>query len=309
MKSQMRVIAYLFILSIISVGVFFLLHVTSNSTYYTAVHKKTAHSGTTESYSFSNDTILSTVNHQSNPFTRLCFAYHEEIYGDIDAALQQYRHLAETSTGSEQIGAINRYCFAMRRKHAKTNGLKNEIQRLKNTLAKDDFEWIFISQYSAEGDPRKCYRILIEKPDSPFASYAKLNLLYYYSPLEQPDVKVFAQQAIDALNKFIDENPGDAYVPHAKIRIGACLEQLRKKEEAIALYRTVLEKYQDDAYIYAACINGLFWLQQLENSDFVKKNRNILKFYGTLGNGYFMPEHFDPGSITNNTEDMITILH
>ncbi|MDQ1256789.1 MAG: hypothetical protein QG656_1389, partial [Candidatus Hydrogenedentes bacterium] len=211
--------------------------------------------------------------------------YHDEFHGNIDDALKAYRNIAETSSGSEQIGAINRYSFASARKYRMTNGLKKEVDFLKSKNNKDDFEWIIFSQYEEDVNPQECYRRVLRNPQSPYGSYAQMKLKFYLSPYDQDDMSTWRDKAIESLQRFIAENPADLYVPHAKVRIAGCLTEEGRTQEAIAVYRELLQEWEKDPLICADCIVNLFWLKQIDNEEFAGKAVLMRQFYGVMGGG------------------------
>jgi hypothetical protein len=230
------------------------------------------------------------------PFTsldRLEAAFRAEVHGDVDVALQEYRRIAETSTGSEQIGAINRYSFAARRKYGMTDGLEKEFYSLKEKANKEDFEWIFLSIFNNNIDPRECYRAVLQNAQTPFASYAQVKLAFYPDPSERADEGVFHSRAMKALQRFITDNPNDPYVPHAKARIASCMNRQGRKEEAIAVYRRLLHEWRGDPLVCAGCIENLFLLEEIDDKDLGRKAGLMREFYGVAGDGYYVQADLD----------------
>ena len=235
---------------------------------------------------------------------KMVLAYQAEAVGHVDEALDQYRAIAEQGRGSDQIGALNRYIFATQRKHGQSAGLKVEVDRLKVKSEKTDFEWMFLSQFGSEVDPRECYREVITNPSSPFAAYAKMKLAFHYDPRATTDVKAFARKAMADLQSFIDERPLDPLVDHAKLRIASCLRELGEDRAAIDIYRRLLQT--GDVLIRASCIHQLSKQQQVNDPALVQNARLIAQFYGEWGDGYFMPGGFDPERVVIDVPRMAT---
>ncbi len=225
---------------------------------------------------------------------RLSEAYNLEMNGRFDEALEQYQTIAESSGGSEQIGAVNRYRMALRRKYKENGGLKKEIDKIRKKTVKTAFEHILISNYKGSNE-RQCYRTLLDEyPDSVLREYAEMNFGYYYDPSEDGSYKEFLPRAIQSMEQFIHKHPNSDFVPYAKIRIASCYDNKKETgEEAVMLYKQVLQHYPDDKLISAKCIIGLYWLGVFEDSDLYKTAEEVGMFYGTYGNGYFLRSDFD----------------
>lgn len=234
----------------------------------------------------------------------MLLAYHAESLGHLDEAMESYHAIAEEGRGSDQIGALNRYIFTMQRKHGRSNGLKAEVDRLKAKSHKTDFEWMFLSQFGSEVDPRTCYREVIANHSSPFAAYAKMKLVFHYDPRETTDVKLFARKAMADLQSFIEERPNDPLVDHAKLRIASCLKEIGEDKAAIDTYRRLLQT--GDVFIRASCIHQLSKHQKMNDPAVVQNARLIAQFYGEWNDGYFMPDGFDPEHVAIDVHRMAT---
>ncbi len=227
-------------------------------------------------------------------YKRLTEAYGFEMDGRFDEALEKYQAIAELYSGSEQIGAVNRYGMALRRKFNDGEGFKKEIIRIRDKRNKTAFELAMIARYKGSNE-KKCYRTLLnEYPDSALSEYAEMKLSYSYDPIENGSVETFLPIAIQSMDQFIKNHPDSAFVPHAKLRIASCYEVKKDlREEAERKYKQLLQDYSDNELVCAHSIIGLYWLGVFKDSDLYKTAAEVGKFYGTYGNGYFLRNDFD----------------
>ncbi len=228
---------------------------------------------------------------------KLLKAYNFEMSGRIDESLEMYQTIVESSDGSEQIGALNRYRMALRRKFNDGEGLKKEIDRIKEKSDKSPFELAIIAPYNGV-DERQCYQTLLDKyPESVLSEYAELNVGYYYNPSEDGRFEEFLPTAIQHVRQFILNYPYSAFVPHAKLRIASCYDEKNEtREEAVRLYKQLLKDYHDDKLICSKCIIGLYWLGVLKELELYKAAKQVSMFYGTYGDGYYLKD-FDPEAV------------
>ncbi len=250
------------------------------------------------SRSSSGHLLVSTSNDSSltASIQRLAEAFHKEKGGDPSSAAALYRQIAISSTGSAQIGALNRYRFSVERMHADSGKLKAFIDKLKAKEPKDDFELMFLSQYKTEVDFRKYYSEVAANPDSPFSEYAEMMRIHWLEREDDVDKNDHRLAVIQMLEKFTVDHPDSQYVPHVKLKIASRLMGVGDTKNAQDVYRDLLGRYPEDMAACAACIVELDLLaddEHLVKQDVKQAAQEILLFYGTIGNGYYLREDFD----------------
>ena len=131
-----------------------------------------------------------------------------------------------------------------------------------------------------------------------------MKLVFHYDPRETTDVKAFARKTMADLQSFIHEHPLDAFVDHAKLRIASCLEENGEDNAAIDIYRRLLQT--GDLLVRAHCIHNLSKAHLVHAPALVQNARMIAQFYGEWGDGYFMPDGFDPERVTIDIPQLTT---
>jgi len=228
---------------------------------------------------------------------RMALAFAKEMGGDPEAASVFYRELAMSSTGSAQLGALNRYRFAVERMCSGPGAKKAYIDVLKAKEPKDDLELVLLAQYKTEVDHRQYYATIAANKQSPFAEYAELQRIHYLRREDDEEKNAHRMRIIQHLENFIAEHPDSSYVPHAKLKIAARLVSMGEKAKASGVYRELLRHNADDIAVCAKCVIALGLMQQHTNERWMKQATDLAMFYGTLGNGYYLRKDFDPARV------------